>query len=106
VYLSYSLIASGASDGLIRLFDGRSMSLSASVKAHEYHIKNLVKADTMLVSCAKDSLIKMWDIRNLSECVRSLQGHEGAVYDMAIDGSRLISVALDGQLRLWDFHSL
>ena len=61
-----------------------------------------VRAGTHLLSCGKDSLIKVWDLQQQA-CVHTAAGHTGEVWalDASPDGSRLVTAGADDAARVW-----
>ena len=63
--------------------------------------------EKLAISCANDSLIKMWDLRN-GECIGTLHGHRGHVTSLAVnhDVDLLLSGGgQDQECRLWHMPS-
>ncbi|KAG8981618.1 hypothetical protein FRB94_006685 [Tulasnella sp. JGI-2019a] len=54
-----------------------------------------------IVSCSKDSLVRIW-CRETLELYASLSGHEGPVNAVGLQGGRVVSASGDGRMILWD----
>ena len=61
---------------------------------------------SMLVTGAKDGLLKLWDVATL-ECTATLAGHEGIIKDCvwSLDGRTLASASADNTLKLWSVET-
>ena len=61
---------------------------------------------SMLVTGAKDGLLKLWDVATL-ECTATLAGHEGFIKDCvwSLDGRTLASASADYTLKLWSVET-
>jgi len=100
----YALAACASSD--VMLFDPCSHS---KIKTFTCGQKDGVNAITFIdertfATCSDDSSIKLWDIRNTNENIKTLTGHTGWVKNMNFNSStkQLITSAFDETLRLWD----
>ena len=64
--------------------------------------------DTQLVTGSDDSLIKLWDMRKVSEAFHTLVGHSNWVMNLEYDSARqwLYSSSIDGTVRMWDVTRL
>jgi WD40 repeat protein len=96
-------IASGFSDGTIRLWDPATGSCSAVFEGHQDWVYALaVLPDGRLASGSGDRTIRLWDPATGS-CSAVLEGHQDSVRALAVlpDG-RLASGSGDSTVRLWD----
>ena len=59
-----------------------------------------VRHDGVLVSGNADRTVKLWDV-STGECIRSLEGHEGAVTDVQVTANHIVSCSDDGRAKLW-----
>jgi WD40 repeat protein len=100
-----SVIATGASDGRVRVFAGATGDTVATVDAHDGPIYGLDYSPdgTVIATAGRDRVIRLWN-PNSWRCEGELPGHEGTVLSavFAPDGIRLLTTASDGTARLWD----
>ena len=101
--VSYSpdgtLLASGASDGIVKLWD---IAKRQTIATLEGHIVSYSSDGTLLAS-ATSATIKLWDITT-RENIATLTGHADTVNCIAFspDGTLLASGAMGGIVKLWD----
>ncbi|EDQ84934.1 uncharacterized protein MONBRDRAFT_29733 [Monosiga brevicollis MX1] len=102
-----SLVAAGASDHIIRLWDPRARKQLHSLKGHQDNIRDLFMSEdgNHLLSCSADCNIKLWDIRR-QQCVSTLGVHEASVWAMACssDLSKLYSADRLGSVLVTDLR--
>jgi ribosomal RNA-processing protein 9 len=61
----------------------------------------------VMVTSGEDKLVRLWDIRNPSKCVREMKGHQGAVngvkfaYDSATGAGKLYTIGADKAVKMW-----
>eukprot|EP00908_Phaeocystis_cordata_P018781 Transcript_30242.p1 GENE.Transcript_30242~~Transcript_30242.p1 ORF type:complete len:576 (+),score=162.42 Transcript_30242:450-2177(+) len=95
-------LCSAGSDGLIKLWDSREGSCTATLGATAIGaLYCLAERDGLLFSGGYDQLVRVWDYR-MMRCINELSGHAGAVRTLAFHDSRLLSGSIDGTVRLWD----
>lgn len=58
----------------------------------------------LLLTGSMDTKVKLWDVYNEGNCLRTFHGHSQAVKDVAFnnDGSRFLTASYDRQMKLWD----
>eukprot|EP01100_Stratorugosa_tubuloviscum_P009485 TRINITY_DN3983_c0_g2_i1.p1 TRINITY_DN3983_c0_g2~~TRINITY_DN3983_c0_g2_i1.p1 ORF type:complete len:624 (+),score=247.26 TRINITY_DN3983_c0_g2_i1:132-2003(+) len=58
----------------------------------------------LLVSSGFDAKIKIWDVYNNRQCLRTILGHNKAVRDVHFspDGLKILSTSYDKHLKVWD----
>ncbi len=106
----YTVVACHANQALA-LYDTRLESRTCSIaNAHEDGVNVISFIDTFLFATGSDDgLIKIWDIRMLSEkSVAVLKGHKGWVKNVEVDrrSNSLFSVAFNDGVRKWDINKL
>ena len=115
--LFHLLIAAGMDGKNIRLCDLKSGASTHTLKGHNGSIHSLdwsPRDPYMLASGSSDGMIRYWDIRKASPCLKSMDGgiigqsrsrsHEGVVKGISFssDGLSLVSVGSDKMIKLWD----
>ncbi|KAF9029562.1 WD40 repeat-like protein [Hymenopellis radicata] len=109
------ILYSGSSDAtvciwdlwLIQTSDGDTevrTKVKAALVGHESGVLDLKVVDNSIITCSKDTIIRIWDRTSL-ELVRTLRGHEGPVNAVCSEGGKLVSASGDGKLILWDMKS-
>ncbi|KAH7512033.1 hypothetical protein FEM48_Zijuj12G0047600 [Ziziphus jujuba var. spinosa] len=100
-----SLIASGYSDGSIRIWDAERGTCEATFNGHSGAVTALRynKLGSMLASGSKDNDIILWDVVGETGLFR-LRGHRDQVTDVVFldSGKKLVSSSKDKFLRVWD----
>ncbi|KAI8144765.1 quinon protein alcohol dehydrogenase-like superfamily [Fennellomyces sp. T-0311] len=93
-----NLAATGSTDGTISIWDVQTQRLRQTLSHEDAVVKvQFVKNSPLLVSCAADRKVKMWDSRT-GECVKSWVGHSDTVLDFAVsqDGKTVVTGSDDG----------
>lgn len=111
-----SLVAAGAADGSIRLFNLDDGSSDVLLKGHRSEVTALrFNADgSLLVSGGKDTNVVVWDVVAEAGLCR-LRGHKDQVTDAVFvqsragapggGGARLVTCSKDATVRVWDLDT-
>ncbi|KAG8994713.1 hypothetical protein FRB94_009691 [Tulasnella sp. JGI-2019a] len=67
-------------------------------------IRTFPETGHLLLSGSMDTKIKLWDVYQEGNCLRTFMGHHKAVKDVTFsnDGKRFLSCGYDRQMKLWD----
>ncbi|MEO0432690.1 MAG: TIR domain-containing protein, partial [Cyanobacteria bacterium J06656_5] len=102
------MIASGGSDGTIRLWDTQGNSIREPLKGHNDWVNSIAFSPDgqMIASGGSDGTIRLWDTQG-NTIAPPLKGHSAAVRAVVFDpnGQMILSGSEDGTLRLWDTQS-
>jgi WD40 repeat protein/serine/threonine protein kinase len=101
-------LATGDSDGLVRLWDAQNGSEITAFAGHTARINELAftPGSDMLASASDDRTIRIWDIQSLHQ-VGLFEGHSAEVKSIALstEGRWLASGGMDARLIVWDLTS-
>ncbi len=102
-----SILASGHTDGAVRLWNLVSGQQTAKLTKHTDAVKSLAFSPdgSLLSSAGSDCQVNLWNVEH-STLIRSLQGHRSFVFGVAFssDGKTLASGGHDRTVRLWDME--
>ncbi|MEG4074011.1 NACHT domain-containing protein [Microcoleus sp. Pol14C2] len=102
------LLATGDTDGIVRLWEASSCREILTCKGHTNVVESVAFSPDgkILASGSYENIIKLWDVKT-GECLKVLQGHTGSVMSVTFnpDGNILASGSFDGAIRLWDIHT-
>ncbi len=102
------LLATGDSDGVVRLWEASSGREILTCKGHTNVVESVAFSPDgeILASGSYDQIIKLWDVQT-GECLKVLQGHTQSVMSVTFnpDGNILASGSFDRTVRLWDIRT-
>lgn len=101
------MIVSGSFDEAVFLWDVRTGRIMRSLPAHSDPVGGVdfVRDGTLIVSCAGDGLIRIWDTMS-GQCLRTLVHEDNAAVQsvrFSPNGKYVLAWTLDGCVRLWDY---
>ncbi len=101
-------LATAGSNGLLKLWDGRSGSLKARLSGHYGSIFGLdFAADSQhFVSAGTDRTVRLWNV-GVERAVAVLYGHSAHIYTAAFspNGARVVTASYDQTARIWDVRA-
>lgn len=102
------MLASGAADGTVMLWDTQTGERSAVLEAHRLPVDGLAFSHdgNTLITAGWDGTAKVWNLAK-RQVRMTLSGHDGAIHAVALspDGKRVATAGLDRTVRLWDLES-
>ena len=100
-----TILASGADDGTIRLWDVSTGTLSATLEEHTDEVRSLSFSPdgTILASASLDHTVRLWDMATGANTA-TFEGHTDWVFSVAFspDGRTVASGSGDDTIRLWN----
>ncbi len=100
------LVASGARDGTVKLWDTANGRLTTTLTGHTDSVYTTAwKPDgSRLATAGKDARILIWDPSGIGRVETTLTGHNYTVRDLAWspDGTRLASASWDKTVKVWN----
>lgn len=105
---SSDLLASGYSDGTVRLWRLGADECDVSLSGHKAGVSALRfnSSGTVVASGGQDTDVILWDVVAQAGLFR-LRGHHGQVTGVAFleAGNRLVSCSKDGSIKVWDLST-
>ncbi|KAF8467636.1 WD40-repeat-containing domain protein [Kalaharituber pfeilii] len=106
----FSVLASGAEDSTIKIWDWELGELERTIKGHTKPVQDVdfggPKNGILLASCSSDLTIKLWDPSNEYKNIRTLTGHDHSVSAVRFipsgSGQNLVSASRDKTLKVWE----
>ncbi|MEG4346130.1 NACHT domain-containing protein [Microcoleus sp. A003_D6] len=102
------LLATGDSDGVVRLWEASSCREILTCKGHTNIVESVAFSPDgkILASGSYDKTIRLWDASS-GECLKVLQGHSESVMSVTFnpDGNILASGSFDRTIRLWNIYT-
>ncbi len=101
-------IVTGGTDGIVRIWDGRTGQALYALRGHRGPI--LAAAwnanGSLLITGSGDGTVRIWR-SHIDRYPRPIEGHQSEVTRVAFsaDGSRLLSASRDGSARIWEVKS-
>ncbi|XP_053675072.1 DDB1- and CUL4-associated factor 10 [Anopheles nili] len=104
-----SLLVAACEKKSIVLFDPLTEIQICAVKNAHNDSVNCIKFidDRLFATCSDDTTVALWDIRNLSSKLRTLNGHTGWVKNVEYSkrDSVLLSSGFDGSIYAWEINN-
>lgn len=102
----HEIMVTGSSDYTCIVWDitGDEFVPMYRLRGHEAGVLDVCLDDRFIISCSKDSMIKVWD-RKTGVCIRTLKGHRGPVNAVQLRGNFLVSASGDGVAKLWNLET-
>ncbi|MEG4029742.1 MULTISPECIES: WD40 domain-containing protein [unclassified Microcoleus] len=102
------LLATGDTDGVVRLWEASSFREILTCKGHTNVVESVAFSPDgkILASASYDKTIELWDVKT-GECLKVFQGHTESVMSVTFnpDGNILASGSFDRTIRLWDIRT-
>ncbi|KAG9026969.1 hypothetical protein FRB95_008281 [Tulasnella sp. JGI-2019a] len=101
-------VASGSSDGIVRLVDAQTGVVVGTLEGHNDKVRSVafsLKGD-QLASGSDDNTARIWDVQTGAE-IATFRGHTGRIISVAFSpgGNNLASASEDRTIRLWDVQT-
>ncbi len=106
-----TLLAGATTDGLLRVYDAKTLTPLATLVGHEGEVLGLAFAPgtSDIVTTGRDGCIRIWRLDSARSSANVLRGHQGTVMPLAMAhtdaGPMLISGGWDHTLRTWDLRT-
>jgi len=101
-------IASGASDGVIKIWDVYKKTCVKQLIGHSDRICSLSYSSDgkLIVSASNDHTVRIWNSET-GRCLKTLRGHEDNVYcaSFSPNNQKIVSASRDKTIKIWDVNS-
>ncbi|WNJ20674.1 WD40 repeat domain-containing protein [Pontibacter sp. G13] len=98
----------GASDGFIYQIDREAGGITHKWKAHDNSVFSLAVhgSNKYLLSGSRDAHLKIWDLQDGHQLIKSLPAHNFTINDIAIspDGDHFVTASRDKTWKVWDAY--
>ena len=100
-----TILASGSSDGTVKLWDGETQQSITTLDEHTGEVSSVSfsRDGTLLASGSHDRTVRLWNVATRQN-IATLDEHTGEVSSVSFsrDGTLLASGSWDGTVKLWD----
>ncbi|KAH8112387.1 WD40 repeat-like protein [Phellopilus nigrolimitatus] len=93
-------IVSCSKDGLIRVWDRRTLTLAQTLAGHEGPVNAVGLQGGLVVSASGDGKMMLWDIVSGSR-VRTFEGHDRGLACIEFKGDLIVSGSNDCKIKVW-----
>eukprot|EP00117_Sycon_ciliatum_P031541 scpid8308/ scgid24651/ WD repeat-containing protein 48; USP1-associated factor 1 len=105
-----SVVVSGGTENIIRVWDGRSMSKVCKLRGHQDNIRALLVSNdgTQCLSGSSDGTVRLWSLGQ-QRCLATVRCHESGVWTMLTRPDNFLHVysgGRDGNVFLTDLRTL
>lgn len=101
-------IVTSGSDGVVKLWDGRTGVLRARFLGHAGSVDGLGFSPNSqhVISAGSDRTVRLWDVHT-EQNIAVLRGHSSAIYcaSFAPSGAEAVTASYDKTARIWDVRS-
>jgi WD40 repeat protein len=99
--MNHNLLASGADDNLIKIWQWRKQLNIQSLTGHTSYIWSLCHQDGEVLSAFADRTIRLWDTE-VGSCKHTFRGHDACVYVSEMHQGLIASGGFDSKVKIWD----
>ncbi|MDI6707839.1 MAG: hypothetical protein QME47_01965 [Candidatus Thermoplasmatota archaeon] len=99
-----NFIVSGGQDNTIKIWDGNTYELVATLKSHEAKVNKALwsKDSKRVLSCSDDKTIKLWDVAKKEVLKNFVDDGMVKTVDFSIDGEHFASGSDICKVKIWD----
>ena len=102
-----AMLATGANDRLVRIWDLRTGDILRILAGHTDSVTSVsYTPDGQTLLSSGDTTVRLWDVASGTE-IKRFEGHEGLVFSATFspDFSKIVSASEDQTIRIWDRES-